>query len=67
MRVLVFETFIIGLETNLKEAAGFVGLVYYSWEFWVLFALVFGHFLRGSLTLLLSHFCSGNSNSCLGP
>lgn len=33
MRVLVFEAFIIDLETNLKEAVWFVDLVYYLWEF----------------------------------
>lgn len=60
--VLAFETFIIDFESNLKEAAWFVGLVYYFWEFGVLFALVFCHFSRGSLTLLLSCLCSGNSN-----
>lgn len=62
-----FWDFIIGLESNLKEAAWLVGLVYYLWEFWVIFPLVFCHFSRGSLTLLLSHFCSGNSNFSLGP
>lgn len=68
MRVLVVETFMIGFESNLKEAAWFVGVVYYLCEFGVFFfALVFCHFLRGSLTLLISHFCSGNSNFSLGP
>lgn len=33
MRVLVVETFMIGFESNLKEAAWFVGVVYYLCEF----------------------------------
>lgn len=45
MRVLVVEIFMIGFESNLKEAAWFVGVVYYLCEFgFFFFALVFCHF-----------------------
>lgn len=39
MRVLVVETFMIGFESNLKEAAWFVGVVYYLCEFGGFFLL----------------------------
>lgn len=47
MRVLVVETFMIRFESNLKEAAWFVGVVYYLCEFGVFFCFGVLSFFEG--------------------